>query len=177
MIRLIDAYKIPEVSCDPKEEAAFRQTIDEQPAVEAIPISFIEEQIKECEKYDYPNTAKIFTALIKMWDNVKAEWERKERHYETLNLNYLTVADVLDEVVNELEGKAINGYSNNPTVDAIPIDWLLNHYMVASPSDTIEYIHMAENHNQIIDEIISLWRAEQEREEMNDKTDRNTETV
>ena len=44
----------------------------------AIPISFIEEQIKECEKYDYPNIAKIFTALIKMWDNVKAEWERKE---------------------------------------------------------------------------------------------------
>ena len=77
-MRLIDADKIPEVSCDPKEEAAFRQTIDEQPAV-----------------------------------------------------------------------------------DAISIDWLLNHYMVASPSDTIEYIHMAENHNQIIDEIISLWRAEQ----------------
>ena len=52
--------------------------IDEQPTVDAISISFIEEQIKECEKYDYPNTAKIFTALIKMWDNVKAEWERKE---------------------------------------------------------------------------------------------------
>ena len=45
--------------------------------------------------------------------------------------------------------------------DAIPIDWLRNQYMVASPSDTIEYIARAELRNKIIDEIISLWKREQ----------------
>ena len=37
-MRLIDADAIPEVSWDPKEEAAFRSTIEEMPTIEAEPV-------------------------------------------------------------------------------------------------------------------------------------------
>ena len=89
MSRLIDADKIPEVSCDPKEEAAFRQTIDEQPTIEAIPISFLK---KKC---------------IKPFQDV----------FMSDSISYMQIVH--------------------------------------------EYNRIAEERNQIIDEIISLWRAEQ----------------
>ena len=63
-------------------------------------------------------------------------------------------------------GYIVGLIDEQPTVGAIPIEWLVNHYMVAFQSDPIEYFRMAEIHNQTIDELITLWRREQaEREE------------
>lgn len=38
-MRLIDADAIPTVSADPYEEAAFRDTIDDMPTIDAVPVT------------------------------------------------------------------------------------------------------------------------------------------
>ena len=48
-----------------------------------------------------------------------------------------------------------------PTVDAIPIEWLLNHCPMAVASDSTNYIKMANSINEFIHRLVKLWRTEQ----------------
>ena len=43
------------------------QAIDEQPTIEAIPISFIEEQVKLCNEIGFRRGEECYTALIEKW--------------------------------------------------------------------------------------------------------------
>ena len=75
----------------------------------------------------------------------------------------MRLIDVEDEVLKknlfmkQLEGglsakRAIRLFMNQPTVEAIPIEWIRNHYEVGN----IEQ-------NKALDDLISIWREENER--------------
>lgn len=64
-------------------------------------------------------------------------------------------------VVIEAIEKALNEL---PTVDAIPVDWLLQHGKTAYASDTVEYIREVEQYNKTIIDLIDKWRSEREEE-------------
>lgn len=51
-----------------------------------------------------------------------------------------------------------------PTVEAIPVDWLLQQGKTAYASDTVEYIREAEHYNKTITDLIDKWRSEREEE-------------
>lgn len=51
-----------------------------------------------------------------------------------------------------------------PTVDAIPVDWLLQQGKTAYASDTVEYIRKVEQYNKTITDLIDKWRAERKEE-------------
>ena len=45
----------------------------------------------------------------------------KRQGYDNLKLDPLTVSDVLDAVISELDGTSLDGFKNAPTVDAVPV--------------------------------------------------------
>lgn len=47
-----------------------------------------------------------------------------------------------------------------PTVEAIPVDWLLKQGKTAYASDTVEYIREVEEYNRTITDLIDKWRSE-----------------
>lgn len=63
------------------------------------------------------------------------------------------VIDAIEKALNEL-----------PTVDAIPVDWLLQQGKTAYASDTVEYIREVEQYNKTITDLIEKWRAERKEE-------------
>ena len=46
----------------------------------------------------------------------------RRQDYKRLELNeHLTVSDVLDAVIGDLDGTSINGFENAPTIEAVPV--------------------------------------------------------
>ena len=66
-MRLIDADRIPEVSWDPIEEEAFRQTIDEQPTIDAIPEKWLKDRVRLLRDCGSDLLAESLEAEIALW--------------------------------------------------------------------------------------------------------------
>lgn len=73
MTRLIDAYQAQNIFIEffhirkPQQLAAQRQAFALVPTVDAIPISFIEEQVKLCNEIGFRRGEECYTALIEKW--------------------------------------------------------------------------------------------------------------
>ena len=81
LIRLKKIYEIYEESKSYNELSGLAVAYDMvqgQPTVEAVPISFIEGRIKDCEITRFLSVAHTLRALIETWNDAKAELERKE---------------------------------------------------------------------------------------------------
>ena len=78
----------------------------------------------------------------------------RKQKYQGLELDRnLTVADVLECVVAELDGTGLGGFKNAPTVDAIPVEWLEMTYPLHGVSGTEAYFRNA----SAVKDILRNW--------------------
>lgn len=47
--------------------------------------------------------------------------EKERQHLDKMKTEHLSVGDVIDAVIDELNGTALCGYKNTPTVDAVEV--------------------------------------------------------
>lgn len=80
MKRLIDADAVKKenerlLHCDFPylSETTLEELIDEAPTIDAIPISFIEEQVKLCNEIGFSRGEECYVALIEKWRKEHAE--------------------------------------------------------------------------------------------------------
>lgn len=66
--------------------------------------------------------------------------------------------------VSEMDSEIYLALNCLPSVEAIPIDWLLQQGKTAYASDTVEYIREAEHYNKTITDLIDKWRSERKEE-------------